>query len=103
MFRDGAPLVRLRRFSPLLGPSFMYAACSCWQVGTLPIAGIGKAGKVSVAELSIDELNDQRDNNNSSLLGRLREDVHSAQLLQVVPGSLHFAVDRCALFFLGMP
>ena len=36
------------------------------------------------ADLSVQELNEQRDDNNSSLLMRLREDTYAAQLLQAM-------------------
>lgn len=36
------------------------------------------------SDLSVHELNEQRDDNNSSLLMRLREDTYAAQLLQAM-------------------
>ena len=54
------------------------------QVGELPFAGNGKKGKVLVAEISVEELNFLRDDNNSDVLARLREDLYAEQLLQAV-------------------
>ena len=46
--------------------------------------GNGRESKVRTADLSVQELNEQRDDNNSSLLMRLREDTYAAQLLQAM-------------------
>ena len=68
---------QLLRFSGL-------ACCSHLQVGELPFVGNGRESKVRIADLSVHELNEQRDDNNSSLLMRLREDTYAAQLLQAM-------------------
>ena len=46
--------------------------------------GNGRESKVRTSDLSVHELNEQRDDNNSSLLMRLREDTYAAQLLQAM-------------------
>ena len=70
------------------------------QVGVLPFAGNGKKGKVLEAEISVEELNVMRDDNNSDVLARLREDLYAEQLLQAV----YWFVTRfrvCVLLCLG--
>jgi hypothetical protein len=60
------------------------ACCSHLQVGELPFVGNGRVSKVRTAEISVHELEEQRDENNSSVLMRLREDARAAQLLQAM-------------------
>ena len=52
-------------------------------MGVLPCAGNGKLNDKNVSEISVQELGDQRDDNNSDLLMRLREDSHAQELVQV--------------------
>ena len=81
MFRIGAPLASPCFCSFVACP--LIARCFFVQVGALPLAGNGKESKVSEAEISVHELDEQRDDNNSSLLMKLREDMYADKLLQV--------------------
>ena len=58
--------------------------CSHLQVGELPFVGNGRVSKVRTADISVHELDEQRDESNSSVLMRLREDACAAQLLQAM-------------------
>ena len=49
----------------------------------LSCAGNGKLNDKNVAEISVQELSNQRDDNNSDLLMRLREDSHVQEFVQV--------------------
>ena len=53
------------------------------QVGELPLAGNGVANKVLETAISEAELQCMRDDSDSDVLARLREDQHAEQLLQV--------------------
>ena len=52
-------------------------------MGVLPCAGNGKLNDKNVAEISVQELGNQRDDNNSDVLMRLREDSPAQEVVQV--------------------
>ena len=58
----------------------------------------GKKGKVLEAEISVEELDVMRDDNNSDVLARLREDLYAEQLLQAV----YWFVTRFRVFMKGV-
>ena len=78
MFRVGAPLVGVATLW-VVGCWFLWAPFR--QVGELPLAGNGVANKVLEAAISEAELQCMRDDSNSEVLARLREDQHAEQLL----------------------